>query len=184
MGIFKKIKAGIPDSIKIPNELEKLCSWFDKHAYPISGEFSLYADDGKSMEHWLGFSDVSDRFGIFGMGPDGSLYAIWLDKEGHQKVVHLGSEGDELFILAENFLDFLRLLAIGYDEISLADLDMGIEEWNATIEQEADFGRNPNFQSWVEREFHVSIPQKGAEIMNITDKRFEKWIEDKIEQYS
>ena len=47
------------------------------------------------------------------------MAAFWLDDDGKQKIVHLGSgSGSTLVcVLADDCVDFLRLLAIGYDEI-------------------------------------------------------------------
>ena len=52
-------------------------------------------------------------------GADGSECALWLDDEGRTQIVHIGSGSGSMMtcILVKNALDFLRLLAIGYDEI-------------------------------------------------------------------
>ena len=184
MSTFEKIKNGIPQTIHIPPELKQLCDWLDDHDYPISGYFALTADDGETMKYWLGFNDVSDRFGIFGRGPDGALYALWIDDDGHQKIVHLGSEGDYLYILAENFVNFLRLLAIGYDELGYADMTMTAQEWNDEDEDDEEGSINPSFIEWVETEFGVKVPQKSNEIVNVDDTSFEEWIEQQLKTYS
>ncbi|MEM8528314.1 MAG: hypothetical protein AAGG68_26970 [Bacteroidota bacterium] len=136
------------------------------------------------MKYWLGFDDLSDRFGVFGSSPDGSLYSIWLDDDHNQKIVHLGSEGGELYILSNTFVDFLRLLAIGYDEIGFADMSKTAEEWSAAIDMDIDECININFRNWVKQKFNVDIPSKGEEITNIGDDTFSKWIESKIDKYS
>lgn len=184
MNTYKKILQGIPSQVAIPAALEKLCNWTDENGYPISGYFELRADDGATIQYWLGFNNVSDRFGIFGAGGDGSLYAFWIDDENNQKIVHLGSEGGELYILAENFIDFLRLLAIGYDEIGFADLSMAIEEWNTAIGQEKDAGINPKFRAWVEKEFNVQVPVRGSEIADFNNVAFKNWIEEQVTKYA
>lgn len=152
----------------------------DENGYPISGEFALHTDDGNTMKYWLGFDDLSDRFGIFGLGADGSLYAFWIDDNENQKIVHLGSEGDGLYILAENFIDFLRLLAIGYDEIGFADMNMTVQAWNKGIEKDENEGINPSFRKWVSSEFGVNIPNKGKEIADFNDESFNHWIQEKL----
>ncbi|PUB25904.1 hypothetical protein C8J95_11271 [Elizabethkingia sp. YR214] len=180
MDTYKKIAKGIPGRITIPVALEKFCNWTDVNGYPISGYFELRADDGATMQYWLGFNDVSDRFGIFGAGGDGSLYAFWIDDENNQKIVHLGSEGEQLYILAENFIDFLRLLAVGYDEIGFANLNSTIEEWNVAIGQEKDAGINFRFREWVEKEFQVQIPDKGTNIVDVNNNTFNDWIREQM----
>ena len=184
MNTFKEIAKGIPHEIALPEQLKKLTEWLDQNGYPISGHFELRADDGETIRYWLGFNNISNRFGVFGAGPDGSLYAFWLDDDRNQKIVHLGSEGGELYILASNFIDFLRLLAIGYDEIGFADLSMSVKEWNISLGESENDGVNQKFIKWVENEFGVTIPQKGIEIVDVKDKSFENWINDQIQKYS
>jgi len=184
MSIFENIKKGIPKSITIPIELEKLCKWTEKNGYPISGCFELRADDGETMKYWLGFDNISDRFGLFGAGASGDIYAFWIDDSGGQKIVHLGSEGDSVYILSNNFVDFLRLLAIGYDEIGFADISKTAEEWNLEIGNDKEEWINPKFMEWVEKEFKVKVPVRGNEIADFDNEEFNDWIEKQIEKYS
>lgn len=184
MSTYQEIIKGIPEQIDIPAAFEKLCYWTDKNGYPISGQFELRADDGETMRYWLGFDNVSHRFGLFGAGGDGSLYAFWIDDDGRQKIVHMGSEGDHVYILADDFIDFLRLLAIGYDEIGHADLGKPVREWNIEIEQEEDNGINPAFREWVEKEFGVRVPDTGSEIVDVDDHTFSNWIEEQLDKFS
>ena len=184
MNTFESIKKGIPNTITLPNELKKLCKWTEQNGYPISGCFELRADDGETMRYWLGFTDVSDRFGLFGAGASGDIYAFWIDDSGKQKIVHLGSEGDAIYILANNFVDFLRLLAIGYDEIGFADMSKTVDEWNLEAGNDKNEGINPKFRDWVEQEFKVKVPKKGCEIANFNDREFNDWIEGQLKKYS
>jgi hypothetical protein len=89
--------------------------------------------------------------------------AFWLDDSGIQHIVHLGSGSGSILtcVLATDAVDFLRLLAIGYDEICWDD----------------DFDKPPNakggtfvhpnveFQKWVSNTFAVEIPRTAAEIV-------------------
>ncbi len=184
MKIFEEIKKGIPKDIILPAELQKLCEWTEINGYPISGYFELRADDGETMRYWLGFDNLSNRFGIFGAGSDGSLYAFWIDDNNKQKIVHLGSEGDAVYVLAENFVDFLRLLTIGYDEIGFADMSKTIEDWNLEIGNDKEEGVNTKFIDWVEKEFNVKVPKTGNEIADFDNEEFKDWIEKQIEKYS
>ncbi len=184
MNFYKRLKQGIPSTITLPLALKKLCAWVDKNGQPISGYFNLSADDGDTMKYWLDTDALSDRFGIFGTAPDGSLYAFWLDDNQRQRIVHLGSEGDDLYILADNFVDFIRLLAIGYDEIGSADLDLSVKEWNLEIGEPEDEGVNPKFRAWVIKEFGVTIPERGNEIVDVDDTTFSDWLEEKMDLYT
>src|SRR6185436_7534340 len=95
-------------------------------------------------------------------GAEGSECALWLSNSGQLKVVHMGSGSGSILscVLAENFTDFLRLLAIGYDEIC----------WDENFplppnENSDDFIVKPNtkFQNWVRESFHVGLPKTALE---------------------
>mgnify|MGYP000495302089 CR=1 FL=1 len=175
--MIEAIKNGIPNNLTIPDELELLVNWTQQNGYPISGCFELRADDGDTMFYWFGFRDVESRLGQFGAGADGSLYCIWDDGKGNFPIVHMGSEGDENKILANCFIDFLRLLAIGYEEIGFEDMSEPPEVNDS----------NPKFQSWVTNTFSVSIPKCGSEITDqaqTNGQDFNVWINKVIEKYS
>ena len=167
----ERLEKRFPVGIPFPIELGMLFDWAGENGYPISGCFELYIDEHDSISKWFGTNEVKNLFGIFGKGPDGSLYGIWKEKEGNYPIVHMGSEGQNNIILADSIKDFLRLLAIGYDEIGFADLDSSPEDRNNV---------NQNFQDWVITMFGVEIPRVGSEITNSTRTRssdFQAWIE-------
>lgn len=89
--------------------------------------------------------------------------AFWLADSGEIKIVHLGSgSGSTLTcVLADNTVDFLRLLAIGYDEICWSD------EFANPPKDNPEFTVQPNteFQNWVRNTFNVTIPQTALEIV-------------------
>ena len=177
-----KVKEGFPEGFPFPSELDMLCDWVDANGFPISGYFRIFANEDKeAITFWMGFNDVNDYFGIFGKSADGSMYSLWRD-EAHNtyKIVHMGSEGNQLFVLAHNFVDFLRLLAIGYDEIGFCDLSKLPEENEG---YDADTV-NPRFAEWVRTTFNVTIPGTGEELVNIYDKSFDNWVADQIDEYS
>ena len=71
-------------------------------------------------------------------------------------------------MLASDATDFLRLLAIGYDEIGFDDLSSPTEGEEL----------NPVFQAWV-KTFNVSIPSVGNAITEPAQKahdNFQEWI--------
>lgn len=169
---FELLQNTFPEKVGFPDALAQLCEWHEINGYPISGSFELYADMHDSIALWFGTSAVNDRFGVFGTGPDGSLYAIWHQDDGRQPIVHMGSEGQNNFVLALNFLEFLRLLAIGYDEIGFDDLSRPPSD-----------APNLTFQRWVMETFAVSIPATGAKITNAAQEAhddFQAWIDTKI----
>jgi hypothetical protein len=132
----------------------------------------FFAGGDESLKHWFGKEEheepdeeIKNSLCVFARsGAEGSLCAFWLTEENALKIVHLGSgSGSCLFcVLANNALDFLRLLAIGYDEIC----------WDEDFpyppnENGQDFFVAPNtrFQAWVKSTFHVEIPNTALEIV-------------------
>ena len=128
---------------------------------PCGTGIEFMAQGNANMRHWFGRDDpaINDRLCVFARtGHDGSMAAFWLDDEGRQRIVHLGSgSGSTLVcVLADDPLDFLRLLAIGYDEIC----------WGAFEGEpdEAD-GRNEAYRDWLVATFDATIPESGASIV-------------------
>ena len=170
------LRQSFPNSLSFPPELEQLCAWQEQHGYPISGDFQLQIDEEHDViGNWFGTEEIVDRFGVFGAGPDGSLYAIWWQEDGRCPIVHLGSEGQNNFVLAEDMTQFLCLLAIGYREIGFDDL-------SATPQPH---GVNPAFQQWVTTTFNVTIPRTGSEITDPARQAhedFQSWITRLLER--
>ena len=126
--------------------------------------------------------EISRRLLVFcRTGADGSMGGLWVDDEGITRIVHLGSgSGSQMLCtLASNALDFLRLLAIGYDEIC----------WDEEYSSPPNSNKNntfvhPNiqYQEWVQNTFHTTIPKIGLEVATphsmddeATDDPFLKW---------
>ena len=93
---------------------------------------------------------------------------LWVDDEGITRIVHLGSgSGSQMLCtLASNGLDFLRLLAIGYDEICWDDILSLPPNSN---KEELQVEPNLPFQEWVMHTFHTTIPKVGTEIVTPVD---------------
>ena len=109
--------------------------------------------------------EVRRRLLVFAQsGADGSECALWLDDEGHTQIVHIGSGSGSMMtcILVKNALDFLRLLAIGYDEICWD------EEYSSLPNSNKDntfVYPNTQYQEWVQNTFHTTIPKIGLEVV-------------------
>ena len=116
------IRKGFPPSIRFPEELGLLCDWTEQNGYPVSGSFELRADDGEAIYWWFRSHAADDRLAQFGAGADGSLYCVWKQADGREPIVHLGSEGDALMVLAGSIQEFITLLAVGDGEIGFEDL--------------------------------------------------------------
>jgi len=123
------------------------------------------AEGNKNLHYWFGHHrhEILDRLCVFcKTGGDGSMGAFWLAPDGTQKIVHLGSGSGSgstmVCVLADNFLDFMRLLAIGYDEIA----------WDHEL---SDVSASPlgedgiKYRNWLKKSFGVIIPTRGSEIV-------------------
>jgi hypothetical protein len=166
------------------SELDQIEGWTES-GRPGGTDIEFIAHGHAGLEDWFGHSrpEVLNRLCVFAQtGHDGSMAAFWLDDQGTQKIVHLGSgSGSTLVcVLATNPVDFLRLLAIGYDEICWS------EEFAFPPNHESDFKVQPHleFQRWVSETFAVSIPVTAAEIVKYPDDmdnedpqdEFAKWV--------
>jgi len=109
--------------------------------------------------------EVRRRLLVFAQsGADGSECALWLDDEGHTQIVHIGSGSGSMMtcILVKNALDFLRLLAIGYDEICWDEdypLPPNSNKDNTFVHP------NTQYQEWIQNTFHTTIPKIGLEVV-------------------
>lgn len=120
-------------------------------------------------DEWKYFSNATPeeqaRLCIFARtGGDGSYAAFWLDDYGDQKIVHLGSGSGStlLCVLAADAVDFLRLLAIGYEEICWPD---ELDAPPTLARTSSAFDPTTLYRTWVETTFSVDIPTTGREIV-------------------
>ena len=162
-------------------------SWTDNER--IGGTMITFNVDEESYRNELleiqykeHLDEVKRRLLVFARsGADGSECALWLDDEGHTQIVHIGSGSGSVMtcILVKNALDFLRLLAIGYDEICWD------EEYSSPPNSNKDntfVHPNTQYQEWVQNTFHTTIPVIGLDVVTshsmddeATDDPFLKW---------
>ncbi|HEX4948553.1 MAG TPA: SMI1/KNR4 family protein [Blastocatellia bacterium] len=195
MGVLQdQLTAKLLPGMYIPQPLELLFSWIENNHLFVDtdeGKFGfLFPEDQMNraeterwggtdikfiaegnvyLKHWFGHekTDVLNRLCVFAKtGGDGSMAAFWLDDDGNQKIVHLGSGSGSILVcvLADDFVDFLRLLAIGYDEICWIE---NFSEPPNTDLPEGSLYVHPNtkYQNWVRETFSVAIPQTAIEIV-------------------
>jgi hypothetical protein len=132
----------------------------DRVGYPISGYMKIRPDEFGGLVTWFGGdAEMASQFAPFGAGPDGSILAFWLlngTDTRNAPVVHLGSEGDHCMVVARDFREFLRLFAIGYDELGFDDLSRP--------------PGNPESADWlramVRERYNLDVPATGAEIVS------------------
>ena len=95
-------------------------------------------------------------------GGDGSIAALWRAPDGRSLIVHIGSGSGSLLtcVLGADAVDFLRLIAIGYDEICWN------ENWHEPPQPEPRHPvRNEPYRRWVETTFSTTIPAAAAELI-------------------
>ena len=145
-------------------------SWTDNER--IGGTMITFNVDEESYRNELleiqykeHLEEVKRRLLVFAQsGADGSECALWLDDEGRTQIVHIGSGSGSMMtcILVKNALDFLRLLAIGYDEICWDEdypLPPNSNKDNTFVHP------NTQYQEWVQNTFHTTIPKIGLEVV-------------------
>jgi hypothetical protein len=168
-------------------EAELRSGWTDTER-PGGTNIEFFAEGNGNLKYWFGHDrpEVLSRLCVFAKtGAEGSMAALWLDPHGEQQIVHLGSGSGSVMvcILARDPVDFLRLLAIGYDEICWG------EEFSMPPSAHAAGGSlvvhpNDKYQKWVQATFGVSIPRTGKEIVKHPDEMgvansqdpFNKWV--------
>ncbi|MFO0938377.1 MAG: hypothetical protein U0798_17880 [Gemmataceae bacterium] len=173
-----KIQAGFPDGIQIPADMRRLCDFSDANGGSVSGCFEWEMDGKGEAIAWFGGDEaVASQFAVFGRGPDGSLYALWLhngtDTE-RAPVVLLDSENSENKVIANDVREFLKLLAIGYEEPGRYP----------TLEPE-DPDSASTLREWLSKEFGLTAPETGTEIEAVAQKQqpdLAKWIRSWQEQ--
>ena len=144
---------------------EKMQAGWTEKERPGGTCIQFIARGNAIMQDWFRQRpDVYDRLCVFARtGADGSMGLFWIDDCGKQRIVHIGGGAGSLLacVLADDPVDFLRLLAIGYDEIC----------WNEYFSQPPNSGRgffvhpNVEYQNWVRKTFSVSIPKTALQIV-------------------
>jgi hypothetical protein len=191
---LNEVERTFPPMLRMPEELQMAFRWMEENGF-VRNEAIRYASlypstvvqrqaiansyftvvDPDLMSAWLGNDDpsVTGRVAPFIVtGGDGSQAGIWMDDNGVQRFVHLGSgSGSTLScVLADNAVDFLRLLAIGYEEICRPEVFTLTPEDAYTNEHRGDEHAIPyrapvEFRHWVESTFHVTVPRTPSEIV-------------------
>lgn len=130
-------------------------------------DISFSCSGTQNLKYWFGGEDnekLKTRLCVFAQsGAEGSECALWKTDNNEIKIVHMGSGSGSCLscVLGDNIVDFIRLLAIGYDEICWN------ENYSSKPSEISDFLVKPNskFQKWVEETFNVDIPKTGLEVV-------------------
>ena len=163
-GLFRDFEASRSGFLYPPDKMK--AGWTDtERPGGTNITFSAYGD--RNLVDWFGHDspDVRNRLCQFARtGAEGSMGLFWLDEQGQQRIVHLGSGSGSTMccVLADDPVDFLRLLAIGYDEICWGEnLFANAPNSNG----ELFVHPNTDYQNWVADTFGVTIPDAGIEIV-------------------
>lgn len=188
MTLREFMQSRLPEAVVLPDVLSDLFDWIDSNGWIVTGHDgdpygclapgAMWDHDGTSVsfhieagearasysESWLGVQGHHDVLVPFARtGADGSEAAFWVAPDGFQRIVHLGSGSGSVLtcVLAEEPIDFLRLLAIGYDEICWLD-DPAFAD--PPVRDDGFSTLNEPFQAWV-RGRGVEIPSTAREIV-------------------
>ncbi len=191
--------AAFPASNPAPDALARFFAWqqqqgLTRASQRDNGEYGLIVEGQQRaslitveperdfMKYWTGNDDpaLADRVVVFfRIGGDGSHVGLWVDDAGQQHIVALGSgSGSTLSgVMASDPVDFLRLLAIGYEELcwpdnyELTPEEIFAEEYLADADdpgfEQEDFP-DPEplaLRAFLSESFGASVPATAAEII-------------------
>jgi len=172
--LLEQFRTNFPPDSEIPALLIQLLDYQNATADWYSGRFELTGYGANDTVAWFdGDTEAATQFVPFGAGPDGSSYCYWLypgRSLATAPIVFLGSEGVACTVLTNTTEEFLALLAIGYKELGFADLN----------QPEPDTTNVLRFRAWLQTEFGIHTPQRGAEIIAQAKARhpdLEQWIQ-------
>ncbi|WP_404336651.1 hypothetical protein AB2M62_19890 [Sphingomonas sp. MMS12-HWE2-04] len=187
-GFADRMRASFPAGVTVPAALDRFFDWQQAaglaRSFRSGGDYAgidtaselgcMYSQcvDPGYAEAWLPDApqEVRDRLApFFRTGGDGSTAALWRDDDGAQHIVHLGSGSGStmLGVLASDPVDFLRLLAIGYEELCWPE---NFDRAPAQIDAENEYLDQPVWdraaalRDWVQTSFGVAVPAVAAEI--------------------
>ena len=146
-------------------------------------DITFYPGGTENLKYWFGKEDkeLEQRLCVFAQsGGEGSECALWLSDSGETKIIHMGSGSGSILtcVLADNMVDFIKLLAIGYDEICW-DEDY---PYPPNERPGADMLVKPNteFQDWVRQTFKVEIPRTALDIVKYPARMDDESSEDEF----
>ncbi|MDR2918058.1 MAG: hypothetical protein LBV72_01665 [Tannerella sp.] len=170
MNIREKIKRNFSNDFEFPAGIGMLCDWIEQNPTDyFKSDFELIEIDEQTITSYFESDKFKNQIVLFAHSGNGGMFGIWKNK-GKHSFIHLGSEGNEWYVLAKTPVDFLRLLAIGYSDV------VG-EDWSKAPAKSND----TKFVEWVETTFNVKIPKKGSEIADKSDRRLAKWVYETIQ---
>ena len=207
-GFADEVISSFPDGLLPPEPLVSFFRWQEANGLDRNANGERYAlidpgqpdecmfvqpVDPRCAETWLDTADEAQQMRLapfIRTGGDGSVAALWRDDDGKQRIVHMGSGSGStmLCVLVDDAVDFLRLLAIGYDELCWPkDFSKTPESVYQSQFDEPDdppYRSRTKLRAWVEKEFGVRVPDTASDIVLRTadmddersDDRFWNWM--------
>lgn len=191
-GFAEEMIASFPEGLSPPEPLVRFFRWQEANRLdraengeryalidPNQTDACMYVQpvDPRYVETWLEGADPEEQAWLAPFartGGDGSVAALWRDDSGRQRIVHMGSGSGStmLCVLADDPVDFLRLLAIGYDELcwpeNFSETPEDVHGMQFDEPGDPPYQRRTQLKAWVEREFGVRVPDTAAEIVRRT----------------
>jgi hypothetical protein len=188
-GFARRMIESFPLGMTVPAPLARFFAWQDANGlvrqFRSGGDYAqidtrsaagcMYSApvDPGFAEAWLPNAPQAERdrlAAFFRTGGDGSYAALWRDDAGAHHIVHLGSGSGStmLGILASDPVDFMRLLAIGYEELCWPEqFDQHPAEIDAENEylDDAPWDRSAALREWVVATFGVAVPQRASDLL-------------------
>jgi len=204
-----EVAASLSPRLSLPEEFRALYEWMEVNdyvrEYRRSGRryASLYpselADEGTSIvtfeipdadyvRRWTrGDVEGASRLApLIRTGGDGSHAALWLDGQGEQRFVHMGSGSGStmLGVLAQSPVDMLHLVAIGYDELCWPENFSMTPKDARNLDEDEEYVPPLAFRKFVEASFGIKVPATASEVVGSvasmldasSDDPFWRWI--------
>jgi hypothetical protein len=169
-------RRNFPSDATVPDRLRRLLDFQNGSRDWYSGHFELCEWEYGNPAWFAGDQKAAAQFAVFGQGPDGSLYALWLYPGrtiADAPVVFLGSEGVDCGLLANNVDEFLGLLALGVDELGFA------VSWGQELRADQPAPRLQEFRAWLRESFGISSPTEPLAQIALARTRhlhFDEWL--------
>lgn len=161
----------LPAGLPVPEPLDRAWAWMESKGWlrelrggqfltPYAGtaELGIVFSPQESLAGWFEPGEPGhDRLVPLGQTDGtGSFAVLWLDPSNTVRFALLGSEGERLY-LADDAVDFLRLLAIGYLELN----DWSLDDQPAGDDVDS-VAALAEFRTWVIQEFGVGVPAQWS----------------------
>jgi hypothetical protein len=204
-----EIATSLPRPLSLPKEFVAALDWMENNnaigQMRGGGRFGMtdpayvamqggccvhfHACDPTVVNAWTGSNapDLDRLAPIVQTGGDGSMAALWKDDAGECQIVHLGSGSGSISVgtFTRTPLDFLRLLAVGYDEICWPD-SYDVLPIDAAYDRDR-YLPPARFRSWLSSTYGVTIPTTAAalvlpmaDIGEDSDDPFCRWLSQRI----